>query len=523
MKLSSIILPLISLSSLAIANRVTLDESYSQSCTGMYDKQAWGGSKNPFISFNLQKYQSSTSETDPKLSVIIFEYQDFDLIGHLLDNGHHKYICDDDSISKNYCNESSKGEFIIDTKNNISEILTFETTQLGLQQSVYPIVKTGYYCVASFPLVNDAKFKAQVNFRNSFGEIAASEFPKLTLYGALAIMYAVSMAYYGFNFWKHKHELLPLQKNFLFFFLFLTLETVFVWGYYDLENRKGENDAGVKVYMTFTSILSGFKVSFSFYLLLVISLGYGVVYPKLDKKLLLRCRILTGVHFFFVVFYIVSNYLTSPESQSLLVGIPAIPVAISTAIFYAMVLKSLSTTTALLHSQRQMIKLKMYKNLFRIIFFSLLVLVFGIIVSSFIFIGMSTTELIEQHWKSRFFFLDFWPSLVYFVIFNLIAFIWRPTDTSYMLAASQQLPTDPENAADFELDDIQSLQNDDDDLINGPPGYSNINNDNDSLNLGSDDEEGETRPETSNRKKSSFDDERTIFDKDAASSKSKKN
>lgn len=514
------VLLLLALLPFTLANKAKVNEVYSQSCTGMYNRQAWGGSINPFISFNLLNYDSS-STPDPDLAVVIFEYKDIDIIGAETSDGNKKYICDKSAIDLKYCNESSLGEFIIsaDKKGtNQSMILTFDANALGLHETKYMVKNTGYYCVATYPKAGDATYKAEINFRNSFGNIAAAEFPKLTLYGALAIAYAVSMAYYAFNFWKHKHELLPLQKYFLGFFLFLTLETVFIWGLYDLTNRKGESDAGVKVYISFTSILSGIKISFSFFLLLVISLGYGVVYPKLDRKLMMKCKIFTGVHMVFVVIYIVSNYLQSTETQSLWAGLPAIPVAITTAIFYALVLKALSKTTQLLHSQRQMIKLRMYKHLFRIIFLSLLVLIFGIIVSGFIFIGMSTTELIEQHWKSRFFFLDFWPSLVYFMIFNLIAFIWRPTDTSYMLAASQQLPTDPENAADFELDDIQSLQDND-----GQGGYSNVPGDNDSLNLESDDEDQTPAPNQSTSKKSlSFDDDRTIFSESAAKDQSKK-
>jgi len=535
------LLPVLSLLTTALANKAQIDQSYSQSCTGMYNKQAWGGAINPYISFELSQYDSQEI-TNPQVSVVIFEYKDIDLLGHTLSDGNKKYICDDEAIKNDYCNESSKGEFIIDKElngQNKSEILTFDVTKLGKYDEIYPVENTGYYCVATFTNANDANYNGIVNFRNSFGELAASEYPKLTLYGALAIAYAVSMAYYGWNFYKHKHEILPLQKYFLFSFIFLTLETIFVWGFYDLENRKGESNTGVKVYMGFTSILSGIKVSMSFFILLVIALGYGVVYPKLDKKLMFKCKIFTSIHLIFVIFYILSNYITSPESTSLLVGIPVLPVAITTAIFYAIILSSLTKTTQLLHSQRQMIKLKMYRHLFRIIFLSLLVLVFGVVISSFIFIGMSTTDLIEQHWKSRFFFLDFWPSLVYFVIFNMIAFIWRPTDTSYMLAASQQLPTDPENAADFELDDIQSLQENDDDNGNdgvspndpfadpqgGPPGYSNLAGDNDSLNLGSDDEDeavnSSGHKDGDSKKKDSleFDDGETI----GKESKSKKN
>ena len=35
-----------------------------------------------------------------------------------------------------------------------------------------------------------------------------------------------------------------------------------------------------------------------------------------------------------------------------------------------------------------------------------------------------------------------------------------------MLAASQQLPTDPENVADFDLGDLQSFEDDNEDLDN---------------------------------------------------------
>ena len=34
---------------------------------------------------------------------------------------------------------------------------------------------------------------------------------------------------------------------------------------------------------------------------------------------------------------------------------------------------------------------------------------------------------------------------------------WRPTSTSYLLACSQQLPTDMENVSEFDLDDMNSL------------------------------------------------------------------
>lgn len=126
----------------------------------------------------------------------------------------------------------------------------------------------------------------------------------------------------------------------------------------------------------------------------------------------------------------------------------------------------MSKTTQYLKEQRQVVKLKMYRNLLLVIWCSFIILSAGIVVSSVFYLGMNTIEMIERDWRTRFFFTDFWPSLVYFVVFCAIAFMWRPTDTSYMLAASQQLPTDPENVADFDLGDLQSFEDDNEDLDN---------------------------------------------------------
>lgn len=480
------LLSLLTLPLLALANKETVTQGYKQVCAGMYDKAAFGGSTVPFIGTSLEKFNGSPVD----LAVVVFEYQDLELLGAPMSDGNRKYICDGPALSMELCDASQQGQFIVSDSisGNKSEVLAYKLSELGSAKDLKYVVKnTGYYCVATYSESATAKYSLVVNFRNSFGHIAAAEFPKLPLYAILAVAYAVCLAYYGFNFWKHKHEVLPLQKYILAFYLFLTLECVTIWGLYDLTNRKSSGDAGVKVYMVFVSILNSFKFTFSFFLLLVISLGYGIVYPKLDHKLMLKCRIFAGIHFACATLYIITNYLSKPGTEETdLYGLFALPVVITTAVFYVVTLKSLSATTALLQSQKQNVKLRMYQKLFRIIFVSMLVLILGVVVSSFIFLGMSTTELIEQHWKSRFFFLDFWPTMVYFIIFNLIAFIWRPTDTSYMLAASSQIPTDPENVADFELDDLQSLQDQDD--------YHRANNDNDSLNLGSDEEEDSSNP-----------------------------
>ncbi|CCD27370.1 Ptm1p NDAI_0K01790 [Naumovozyma dairenensis CBS 421] len=450
------------------ANKEKINQKEYEVCSGMYSKEDYGGKVDPFISFNLKKLNSKNSddESDPSVTVAIFDFQDYLHLGVDLPDGKKYYTCDDYTIDLGLCAEEDRDQFIVQdvvydpyTKTNKSlsnPVMSFSQDALGLHDTKYPVKKTGYYCVTVLTNSADTRFDATINFRNAYGNLAGSEINKLPLYGLLAIAYAIAMALYSFSVWKHKHELLPLHKYLLAFFLFLTAETIAVWTYYDIKNEKGDS-AGAKVYMVFLSILTAGKVTFSFFLLLVTALGYGIVYPKLNKKLMRRCQFYALFTYCWCIAFLIQSYLADTEDPSPLILITFIPMGICLLGFYFMVLRSMTKTVAYLKDQRQVVKLNMYKKLLLIIYASFVFMLAGCVLTSFIFIGMNSIDMIEKNWRSRFFMTDFWPTLVYFAVFVIIAFIWRPTDTSYMLAVSQQLPTDPENVADFDLSDMQSL------------------------------------------------------------------
>ena len=53
-----------------------------QTCSGMYGKKAWGGSVDPFI---LTTFVKPDEPSDAIISVVIYEWNDQDLIGHPID------------------------------------------------------------------------------------------------------------------------------------------------------------------------------------------------------------------------------------------------------------------------------------------------------------------------------------------------------------------------------------------------------------------------------------------------------
>lgn len=129
----------------------------------------------------------------------------------------------------------------------------------------------------------------------------------MPIYAFLAVAYAICTLVYSWLCWKHRHELLPLQRYILVFCIFLTADTIFVWMYYIIENQKGNSSVALHVYMVFISIFSAGKMTFTLLLALLISLGYGIVYPKLDRTLLRRCQIFAIFTFAVCVAFLVQN------------------------------------------------------------------------------------------------------------------------------------------------------------------------------------------------------------------------
>lgn len=58
----------------------------------------------------------------------------------------------------------------------------------------YPVSKTGFYCVSTYPYT-DMKYEGVVTFRNAYGELPATQVPKLAFYGGLTILYALMGVY----------------------------------------------------------------------------------------------------------------------------------------------------------------------------------------------------------------------------------------------------------------------------------------------------------------------------------------
>jgi hypothetical protein len=449
----------------------TNDKNSRQECAGIYSKQDWGGSKNSFIDVALT---SPSKDDNQWIAVVIFEYRNVDLLGvHVNGDENKKYICDDSAVAAGLCDSNHIGTFLVSESANSSEVpplyaeIITQRVNVNAPEAIrYSIKKTGYYCVSTYPSDGSLKYTGAVLFQNAFGHLAASQIPKLPFYGGAALAYLVVFALWMFSYVQHRSDILPVQNYITAICGFLVVEMIVIWGYYDLVNNSGST-AGTIVYLAFLSVLNAFRNAFTFFLLLIVCLGYGVVKPTLGS-LMWKCRALAAAHFLFAVLYTVSSFLISPENAGPVVLLVVMPLALTMTTFYVWILSSLTNTIKYLDSHKQHVKANMYKNLWRILLGSIVVIFVFFFLNSLIFARESTLEFVTNHWQSRWFLLDGWLNVVYFVDFCLIAFIWRPTANNRRFAMSTQLAQDESEAQEFEIGSLRESLDEERDVGQNP-------------------------------------------------------
>lgn len=119
-------------------------------------------------------------------------------------------ICEDAWVKKGYCNETNIGEFILaegatDKSKNLIETYAVHLKKPG-SPTKYMITQTGYYCVLTDPFTSK-NYKAVVEFRNAYGELAATQIPKLPFYGGITILYALVAVFWGFLYYQHRQDI----------------------------------------------------------------------------------------------------------------------------------------------------------------------------------------------------------------------------------------------------------------------------------------------------------------------------
>ena len=449
MRLAGLLLLEIAALGQAVELKLDQKDNNRQICSGMYSRKSWGGSVDPFILTKFLPPKDLPEDADPIVSLIVFEWADKKLIGMPTPDSEYDdsraYICDQTSVDQGYCKTEDLGAFILQenaTSVMHSQILTQPVHLKNPPAINYPITRTGYYCVGTFgysPM--DQQYSAIVEFRNAFGELPAAQIAKLPFYAAMTLVYALLGIGWGALYYLYRRDILAVQNYITAILGFLVIEMFMTWLFHDYTNRHGSN-AGSKALLVVVSILSAGRNSFSFFLLLIVCMGYGVVKESLGKTMV-YVRWLAITHFVFGVLYTLASLSLTPENAGPVVLVVVLPLAGSLTAFYIWTLNSLSATMKDLLERKQTVKAGMYRKLWWCILGSIAVIFVFFFVNTWTLSGSAEEDFVPTHWQTRWFILDGWLNLVYFADVAFIAYVWRPTGENRRFAMSDEVSPEP--------------------------------------------------------------------------------
>ncbi|KAJ3180147.1 hypothetical protein HDU85_004150 [Gaertneriomyces sp. JEL0708] len=395
----------------------------STSCRGIHGRDfGLSKSKNGTITALFTSLKDSQSH---RLSVLIFNYLDAALT--LDPDTYQPSICGErDTIKKGECSREDLDKWIVRNGPKHSEIMSVIVDSRNTTQVSYDVQESGLYCISILPSNMQAgDFDVPVEVTNPYGKMPAIEYPKLVFYGLLSIVYLlIGIAWVGFSF-KYWHDILPVQNYVGGLAIMLTLEMAFNYGYFEDYNRWGRSSTALLVCV---AVINAARTSLSFFLLLIVGLGYGVVRPSLGDTMK-RVVALTAVHFVFGVAYAASTLLVTDVSFSVFFFC-VLPLSGLMSVFYFWIIKAIKESMTHLENRRQVWKLQMYKNLKSILGGSLLVILGMFVIDTFYFMNFDSPDWLPTHWQWWWFMLDGWLNLLYLGVFVGIAILWRPTENN---------------------------------------------------------------------------------------------
>ncbi|XP_078724266.1 transmembrane protein 87A-like isoform X2 [Lampetra fluviatilis] len=283
----------------------------------------------------------------------------------------------------------------------------------------------------------DWKFDVEVGMNGPHGYISATEYPLKIFYMAMCVVYTLYAALWlvcSACYWK---ELLRIQ---LWvggvIFLGMLEKAMFVGEFQNI----GTYGTSVRGAVMVAELVSALKRTLARMLVIIVSLGYGIVKPRLGAML----HRVVGVGMLYLVFCCVEAMLRASEdpSNSTVLTSAIVLAMIDTCIVW-WIFVSLAQTMRTLRLRRNPVKLSLYRHFTNTLIFS--------VIASVVFIVWSTRKfrMVDclSDWRELWVETSFW-SLLFSVILLVIMFLWRPSANNQRYAYSPLIDDDDEDSLD---------------------------------------------------------------------------
>ncbi|XP_061995793.1 uncharacterized protein LOC133713781 [Rosa rugosa] len=374
------------------------------------------------------------------VEAIVLEVRDREKIGGSYLNS--EAICCTPELSKD--GSCKVGEVIIqqkpDNPDGPKRMQTFfegknEETNMELQ--TIQINSTGmYYLYFMFcdPELVGTSISGRTVWRNPDGYLPGKMSPLMTFFGLMSLAYLVLGLFWFLRFVQYWKDIIQLHYH-ISAVIGLGMCEMALWYFeYANFNSTGARPMGITMWaVTFGAV----KKTVSRLLLLVVSMGYGVVRPTLGG-------ITTKVLLLGVIYFVASEALElvehlgnindfSGKTRLFLV----LPVALLDACFILWIFSSLSKTLEKLQIRRSMAKLELYRKFTNSLAVSVLLSVAWIGYELY----FNASDPLSELWRRAWIIPAFWVLLAYFLLV-VICVLWAPSHNPTGYAYSEETVDD---------------------------------------------------------------------------------
>lgn len=274
-----------------------------------------------------------------------------------------------------------------------------------------------------------------VLMQGSHGFISATEFPLMIFYMIMCIiyiLYGILWLIWSACYWK---DLLRIQFWIAGVIFLGMLEKAVFYAEYQNTNTRGVSVQGLLV---FAEVISAVKRTLARLLVIIVSLGYGIVKPRLGTVM----HRVIGLGALYLVFAAVEGVLRiTGDRRSVPVLVAEIFLAVIDSFFVWFIFVSLAQTIKMLKLRKNTVKLSLYRHFTNTLIFA--------IIASIGFMAWTTKKFrltpCQSDWMELWVDDAFWR-LLFSVILLVIMFLWRPSANNQRYAFTP-LIDDPDDEA----------------------------------------------------------------------------
>ncbi|KAL7078462.1 hypothetical protein ACQ4LE_002678 [Meloidogyne hapla] len=288
--------------------------------------------------------------------------------------------------------------------------------------------------------------EAEVQWRGPYGYLSAIDYPLLHFYGFMCIFYTLMALAWLVVCLKHWKDLLRVQFWIGAVIMIGMFEKAVFYAEYSNMNQTGKSVEGLLELAELTSCL---KRTMAHVLVIIVSVGFGVVKPRLGATL--NQVIAVGMLYF--IFCAIEGLTRVSKQTTEAVKekqIAKMPLALLEICIAWWVFSSLISTMRALRLRRNEVKLSLYLHFTNVLGMGLFIAVLYMFWS----LWMHLFQYCMKDWKELWVDTAFWH-IFFCTILVVIMFLWRPSQNNQRYAFTPLLDnSEDENEEDIEEDEL---------------------------------------------------------------------